>query len=284
MSTAGGDDPVRPAPARAGRPRAGAGGGVTGEVKSASRLMTIFEHLAKVGSASFPAIVRDLDLPNSSAHELLQTAWTRGFLEHDPVTRSYRLGIRLWQVGQAYSVDSSLVAAAQPLMDALVASTQETVQFARLDGLENVYLAIAESPHPMKLVSSVGARLSAHATGVGKVLLAGLDDERLRALLSGVELRRDTSATITDPETLIAECRQIRVRGFGEDREEYVTGCRCIAMPVHDDSGRVVAAMSVSVPTPRFDEAMSELIHRELRTTVATLETEIFGAPADVAL
>ena len=77
---------------------------------------------------------------------------------------------------------------AQPLMDELTAVTTETVQLARLEGLDNVYLAISESPHPMKLVSSVGERLPAHATGLGKVLLAGLDDDELDRRLSGVTL------------------------------------------------------------------------------------------------
>ena len=144
----------------------------SGAVKSADRVLTLLEYLAEVKHAPFAAIVRDLGLPNSSCHQLLQTVTARGFIEFDEATRTFRLGSRLWEVAQSYTMAEDLAAIAQPLMDDLRDHTTETVQLARLDGLENVYLAISESPHPMKLVSAVGSRLSAHATGLGKVLLA----------------------------------------------------------------------------------------------------------------
>ena len=122
----------------------------------------------------------------------------RGFIELDPSTRLFRLGFRLWEVAQSYAMTDDLVSLAQPLMDQLTTTTTETVQLARLEGLDNVYLAISESPHPMKLVSSVGKRLPAHATGLGKALLAGLDDDELARRLSGVTLARFTERTITD--------------------------------------------------------------------------------------
>lgn len=234
--------------------------------------MSLFEHLAGVGSATFASIVREMGLPNSSAYQLLQTACARGFVDYDETTRQYRLGIRIWQVAQAYNLDSNLIASARPLMDDLVDRIRETVQLARLDGLENVYLAISESPHPMKLVSAVGMRLAAHGTGLGKVLLSGLGDDELRRRLEGVPLQRFTDNTITDPEDLVSMCHRIREQGYGEDLEEYVVGCRCIAMPIRDVAGGTIAALSVSVPTPRYDERVATRIHRELGRTVRELE------------
>ena len=144
-------------------------------VKSADRVLALLEYLAREGQAPFGAIVRDLGLPLSSAHQLLQTILGRGFIELDESTRLFKLGFRLWEVAQSYAMTDDLVSLAQPLMDELTSITTETVQLARLEGIDNVYLAISESPHPMKLVSSVGKRLPAHATGLGKVLLAALD-------------------------------------------------------------------------------------------------------------
>jgi DNA-binding IclR family transcriptional regulator len=229
-------------------------------VKSADRVLAILEYLAKEGQASFAAIVRDLGLPLSSAHQLLQTILSRGFIELDPSTRLFRLGFRLWEVAQSYAMTDDVVSLAQPLMDELTAVTTETVQLARLEGLDNVYLAISESPHPMKLVSSVGKRLPAHATGLGKVLLAGLDDDELDRRLSGVTLARFT------------ELKRVRSRGFGYDNEEYVIGCRCVAAPVRDAADRVIAAMSVSVPTPRFNQEVAQHIRTALKETVKHLE------------
>ena len=253
-------------------------------VKSADRLMSVFEHLAAVGPATFASIVREMGLPNSSAYQLLQTACARGFVDFDASTKRYRLGIRLWQVAQTYDLDAELISKAQPLMDRLVDRVTETVQLARLDGLENIYLAIAESPHPMKLVSAVGTRLAAHGTGLGKVLLAGLGDNELRRRLAGRQLQRFTERTVTDPDELVALCARVREQGYGEDAEEYVVGCRCIAMPICGPGGATVAAMSVSVPTPRFDDQVAARIHRELAGTVRELERALHepgAGPAD---
>jgi DNA-binding IclR family transcriptional regulator len=247
----------------------------SGAVKSADRVLTLLEYLADVKHAPFAAIVRDLGLPNSSGHQLLQTVSARGFIEFDEASRTFRLGSRLWEVAQSYTMAADLAAIAQPLMDDLRDQTTETVQLARLDGLENVYLAISESPHPMKLVSAVGSRLSAHATGVGKVLLAGLDPAELERRLDAAELTRYTDRTITTRKALRAALAEIHNRGWGEDNEEFVVGCRCIAMPVHDADQNTVAAMSVSVPTPRFNEAVARRIRTALNATVREVETKL---------
>jgi IclR family KDG regulon transcriptional repressor len=248
-----------------------------GAVKSADRVLSLLEYLAEVKAASFGSIVRDLALPNSSAHQLLQTVLSRGFIELDDRTRMFRLGFRLWEVAQSYAMAGNLADLAQPLMDELTAETKETVQLARLDGLENVYLAISESPHPMKLVSAVGMRLSSHATGLGKVLLSGLDDDELQRRLDGATLEQYTDRTITDPARLLAEVRRVRARGFGEDNEEYVIGCRCLAMPVRNSKGEVIAALSVSVPTPRYNQEVARSTREALRRTIGRLEQRIGG-------
>lgn len=254
------------------------GGGAPGAVKSADRVLTILEYLAATRGATFAEVARDLELPNSSAHQLLHTVTQRGFIEFDQTTRQFRLGSRLWEVAQAYSAVQDLATIAQPLMHELTDVTTETVQLARLDGLENVYLAISESPHPMKLVSAVGKRLPAHTTGLGKVLLAYLPEHELSKRIDDVTLTRYTDNTITDKSALHAELARIRDRGYGEDREEFVVGCRCIAMPVHNGAGDVIAAMSVSIPTPRFNQKVAKSVRAALADTIARLDGKLSGA------
>jgi len=253
-------------------------------VKSADRVLTVLDLLAARGPSTFSEIVAALGLPNSSAHNLLHTMVRRDYLEFDPDTRTYGLGLRLWQVAQAYGGNRDLVTIARPLMQQVVDVTGETVQLARLDGVENVYLAIAESPHPMKLVSAVGERLYAHATGLGKALLSSLTDDEVRALLRGVPLPAFTPYTITDTETMITALHEIRARGYATDDEEYVIGCRCVAMAVRDESGGVVAAMSVSIPTPRHTPAIAERARVTLRDAVDELQRRLgHVAPEDAA-
>ncbi len=189
--------------------------GVASSVKSADRLMTLLEYLADVGEATFQSITTDLSLPNSSAHQLLLNVTRRGFAEYNATSRMYRLGIRVWELGQAYNRAGDLATLAQPLMDDLVGVVDETVQLARLDGMEEVHIAISETSHPVKLYSAVGLRLPAHVTGLGKALLSGLTDAEIRDLYRDAELERFTDKTITDVERLILSIHKIRSRGQG---------------------------------------------------------------------
>ena len=244
-------------------------------VKSADRVLLIFDLIATDGPLTFREVAGALGLPASSAHSLLKTLVRREYLLLDPDDRRYQLGRRLWEVAQAYVTSDSLPRLAQPIMDRVVAETGETVQMARLDGVENVYLAISESPQPMKLVSAVGKRLYAHATALGKVLLAGLSEDEARRRLAPLQLPRFTPHTIVEQEALFAALGEVRQRGYAVDNEEYVIGCRCIAMPVRDAEGRVIAAMSVSIPTPRYGEEMAARTHVALAGAVEELSVRL---------
>src|SRR5207247_10005443 len=113
--------------------------------------------------------------PKASGHALLRTIESRGYLTLDADAKTYRLGTRIWELAQAHHGIEDLRTVMKPLMDELVERTGETVQLARLEGAEAVYLELSESPHPMKLTSRAGARLPAHASAIGKSLLASLD-------------------------------------------------------------------------------------------------------------
>ena len=253
-------------------------------VKSADRVLLIFELIGSRGPLTFSEIAAALALPASSTHNLLKTLERRRYLRLDPDERRYHLGLRLWEVAQAYVTTDSLPRLAQPFMDRVVARTGETVQLARLDGVENVYLATSESPQPMKLVSDVGKRLYAHATGLGKVLLAGLGEDEARRRLAAIDLPRFTANTIVDLDALLAELADVRRRGYARDNEEYVVGCRCIAMPIRDAAGHVVAAMSVSIPTPRYTHDLAARTHDALRTAVDELSGRLgYLGVSDVA-
>jgi IclR family KDG regulon transcriptional repressor len=248
-------------------------------VKSADRVLVVLELLAGRDAMRLIDVADELGMPRSSTSNLLRTMARRRFVEYDELQRGYVIGSRLREIARASEREDDLVALAQPLMDRLVDQTGETVQLAQLEGVENVYLAISESPHAMKLVSEVGKRLFAHATGVGKTLLAQLDETEAERRLRAVELPRFTPATIVDADELLERLREIRERGFGTDEEEYVLGCRCIAMPVRGPRGDAIAAMSVSIPTPRYDDAVGERVLEALRATVEELSLRLGAVP-----
>jgi DNA-binding IclR family transcriptional regulator len=250
--------------------REGAGNGQS-VVKSADRALAILE-LLSTGPRRMTDIAEQLALPLSSVHGLLATLVHRGFAEFDAVSRTYGLGLKAWTVGQGYQGHRDIAGVALPLMEQLAQDTGETVQLAKLDGLDNVYIAIAESPQPMKLVSAVGMRLPAYATGIGKALLAGLPEKELARRLRSVSLRRFTEHTIGEVSGLVAELAGVRRDGYATDDQEYVIGCRCVAVAVRDGAGDVVAAMSVSAPTPRCGPHWTVETHARLAETVAALE------------
>lgn len=220
-------------------------------MKSAGRALAVLDLVGEQRTVRFTDLVDKLELPRSSAHGLLQTLTSAGWLEYDPSSREYSLGLRAWQLGQRYVGHRELSAAAKPVMDGLAEELGETIQLARLDGVENVYIAISEAPQPMRLASSVGMRLHAHGTGIGKVLLSQLEPAEARRRLESVALPRFTAHTETDVDRLCAVLDEIRENGYGLDDEEYLPGCRCVAVPLPYPGTDLVAAMSVTAPAFR---------------------------------
>ena len=235
-------------------------------VKSANRVLDIVELLTRhPRGLGFVEMLTALQIPKSSLHALLRTMTERGHLTFDPHRREYRLGARFWEAGQAFLIGADLQAVAAPFMEEASRLLDETVQLAVLDGLENVYVAKVEGSQRLRLVSEVGGRLPAHATGLGKILLSSLDDVDLKRLLDGVELERLTDKTITDHDLLLQEVSKIRIQGYGFDNGECTPGVFCVAVPVLDHLGKITAAMSSSIPdvrlTPeRIDEILSVLL------------------------
>jgi DNA-binding IclR family transcriptional regulator len=249
--------------------------GGDGAVKSADRALAIIEFVADRGTVRFQDILSDLSLARSSAHALLRTLVSTGWLQHNPQTRTYALGLRAWQIGQKYNGNRGLAEIARPHMDVLSKTVGETVQLARLDGIENVYLAISESPHPFRLASSVGMRLHSHATALGKSLLSQLDPEEVRDRLSAVVLPRFTDRTITDPAALLDEIERSRRQGYSTDEGEYLAGTRCVAVPLLNDRAQLIAALSVTAPSVRTGDDWPEPVLAELRTTATAIRSEL---------
>jgi DNA-binding IclR family transcriptional regulator len=221
------------------------------------RGLTILWTLAEAGSGMrLTDLAERLDLPKSSVHLLLGTLTRTGWVERDPTTRTFALGLRAWEVGRAYLRGNDLAERAQPYMDQVRDQLNETVRLAVLRGTECVYIAKSDGGQALVLDSQVGARLPAHATGIGKVLLADLPPDELRRRYHNEDFPAFTPRTIVslpDLETALAVVRQ---RGWAEDHEEYVIGVRCVAIPVRDHTTAVVAGLSVSVPAIRFDRQL----------------------------
>lgn len=225
-------------------------------VKSSQRTLQLLELLtAREEPMTFTAIADSLGFPRSSLHGLLTTLTDFGWLRFDPQSRSYALGIRAMEAGNAYMRSQDLPTRARPIMTRVRNELDETVQLSVLDGRFNVYVAKVDGGQALRLASEVGRRLPAHATGLGKVLLANLPEGELDDRLGMASLERFTDKTICTRAALRSELARIRAVGYGTDQEEYSRGVCCVAAPVRDHTGHVTAAMSVSAPKIRFERA-----------------------------
>jgi DNA-binding IclR family transcriptional regulator len=238
------------------------------DVKSALRTIEVLDLLAShADGLTLLEIAGALGCPKSSAHVLLATLARKHVVTASPTARGsvFKLGHRIFEIGQAYARNADLIRDSRDIVRRLVDTCLETMHVAALDGGQVVYLAKEEGRQSMRMVSAVGRRFPAYGTGVGKVLLAGLDDSAVGELFPTAEQMPSlTPNTIDDPARLIAALAETRRRGYAVETEESSVGLSCIAAPVYDSSA-LVAAMSMSVPTARFpDERREELLDQLL--------------------
>ncbi len=193
-----------------------------------------------------------LGLPKSGAHLLLRTLAAEGLLQRTASGR-YRLGWSLFELSQTKLETTDFLLVARRVMEQLVAGWGETTHLAVLVDGQVLYVEKLQGDRALEIVlSRVGKRLPAHCSGVGKVLLAHRPWEEVVAIVERQGLPALTPNTITTIERLRAELEAVRHQGFAYDQEEVMVGLCCAAAPIRDETGEVVAAMSLSVPAYRF--------------------------------
>jgi DNA-binding IclR family transcriptional regulator len=218
-------------------------------VRNAARLLKVFR--SREADLGVSELARRLGLGKSTVHRMLTTLAAEGLIEQNPRTGGYRLGIVMFELGEAVRVHMDLHAAVGQVLGELRAQTGESSQVGVLDGHEVVYVDRLESAHSLRLFTETGRRVPVHCTSSGKVLLAYLPEARRQAVLRAAPLTALTPHTITDRERLAAELARVRHRGWAEAVNEREIGVASIAAPVRDITGEVVAAISIGVPLAR---------------------------------
>jgi DNA-binding IclR family transcriptional regulator len=247
-------------------------------VKSADRTLEVLELLAASPTRrGLGELARELDIPKSSLHGLLRTMVARGWVEADATGTRFGLGLRALQVGAAYLDTDDVVGLLRGILDELAAQFGETVHLGRLDGASVVYLAKRESIHPLRLFSAIGRRLPAHATALGKALLAERSDDEADRLLSW-PLARLTPRTLTDAAAFHGDLAEIRRRGYAVDHQENSDGIVCFgaALPLRVPA---VDALSISMPASRITDDTERRIAQALRRAAdqACAARSLFG-------
>lgn len=244
-------------------------------IQSVDRAITILNRLAERGGrASLAELARDMDLNRSTVHGLLATMRYHRLVSQDNEGR-YVLGLKLFELGSAAIARLDLRTVAGPILQRLVDQFHETVHLVVGDGLDVVYIDKRESPQSMRIVSQIGRRLPAYCTGVGKAMLAFKPEAKLAALLDRAELQPHTANTITDRGALHAQLQEIRRTGYALDDGELIEGLRCVAAPIRDHTGQVVAALSISGPSVRLKPEKIERLIPAVKQAAADISDQL---------
>jgi DNA-binding IclR family transcriptional regulator len=215
-----------------------------------------------------------LDLHKSTVSRLLTTLQQEGFVEQNPETGKYRLGLELVTLAGIVLDSIDLRQVALPYVSALAQETQETVNIVVLSGNECMNIGGAASPKPIQYIGRIGRRTPAHCTSAGKVLLAYLAAEERQQILPE-ELPRFTDKTIVDRQALETALAQIREQGYAITHEEHQEGLSAAAAPIYDHTGRVIAALTVSGPTYRIGPGEIEALVPSLQETAQNISTQL---------
>ena len=239
-----------------GRPPGGRGHSGEGKNQSLRRALTLLERLAESPRGlSLTDLSYELGMPAATVHRLLSTFEELQFIEQDAEHGLWFVGLKAFTVGNAYLNRRDLVSIARQHMHALVEQCGETVNLGVVDDGEVVFISQVESEEVMRMIVKLGSRSPIHASGVGKAMLAHLPRQRVARILERRGLQRFTDKTIDNANQLRDELDQVRHRGYALDGEEHAVGLRCVAAPLFDENGQVVAAISLSGPKARMVDA-----------------------------
>jgi len=231
---------------------------------------------------SLAHLSRRLGMHKSSVLRMLGTLQAAGFVEKDPGSGRYRLGLKILELAGRVTGRHGLRELAAPAMEELARRTGEIVHLAVLDGAQIVYLEKKGQGQVLTVATRIGGRNPAYASAMGKTLLAGLPAAELRRLLGRGPLPALTEHTISEVPALLEELERIRRQGFAVDDEETFLGIRCVAAPILGDEGKPLAAISVTVPKSRMDARRRQELRELVVAAAQSISRRCGGGAAEL--
>lgn len=235
-------------------------------VKSVSRALHIIDIVSsKKDGLGVTEIAKQMDINKSSVYRILSTLVRYGYIEQDEETERYKLGYKFLEMSSKLLESIDLRAEAKPYLRELEKATNEVIHLVVYDQGEVIYIEKLEGTETLRMHSKVGKRAPMHCTAVGKAILAHLPLRVVLDILERKGMPQHTDHTITDKEVFLNELAVVRQKGYALDLEENEYGIRCIAVPIFDHSGNVIAAVSVSGPTIRMTDERIEQLQAHMR-------------------
>ena len=226
------------------------------------------------GEISVGALSEKMGLDKAKVHRNLRALVEQRFVEQNPETKSYRLGLALVELAGVRLRQMHVYKIAPVYMTQLWDKTNETVQLSILRDGFLIFLHVIESTHGLRFSSRVGDRIKPYYSAAGKLLLAYQADAELESF--DIEtIERMTPRTIVDPEKLKRELRQIREQGFAIDNEGWITGLSAVAAPIRNATDEVVAAIATGGPTSRVSKDRLQEMRELLEATATNISTHL---------
>ena len=232
-----------------------------GKNQSLTRALTLLERLSESPAGiHLTDLSQQLGMPPATVHRLLSTFEELNYVEHEPLSGLWFVGLKAFTVGNAFLERRDFVATSRPYMQDLVERCGETVNLGVIDDDDVVFISQVESKEMMRMIVSLGSRSPIHASGVGKAILASNNEHYVSQVLQRKGLPRFTDHTIDKPADFHEALALIRKQGYALDDEEHAVGLRCVAAAIFDENAVALAAISLSGPKARIlDSRLAEL-------------------------
>lgn len=230
------------------RPRIAVGDEVSSPV---GRVFAVVELAASAGALTVTQIVDALGIPRPTAHRIVSTLETMGYLQKLPGRSGYGPAPRLVDLAADIMTATVIYAPLQQVLSDLARRTGETCSLAMLSGGEVEYIASAYGNSPLTLQFQAGQRTPIHCTSSGRIFLASLPQERLERFLATGPWPAITPHTITEPKALREELHLVRRQGYATNDSEFIVGVVGAAVPIRSEDDRILAAVTISAPKIR---------------------------------
>jgi IclR family transcriptional regulator, KDG regulon repressor len=224
---------------------------------SVSSVLKVFGILQALGEAQEMGVTelsQRVLMSKSTVYRFLQTMKALGYVKQEGENDKYSLTMKLFELGSRALQHVDLVRIADVQMRELSTLTRETLHLGAFEEDSIIYIHKIDSLYNLRMYSRIGRRNPLYSTAIGKVLLAWLDEVEVRRILAAVEFRKFTAHTLESVDQLIPVLAQVRERGYALDSQEMEEGLLCVAVPVFDRFGTVIAGLSISLPLMRYDE------------------------------
>ncbi len=235
-----------------GRPKAFSKKPEQTRIRSLERALAVLTLAAEGDGLTLSEIAGALEQSPATIYRILTTFAAHGFLQMQGAGQHWHIGPAAFRTGNAFLRRTGLIERARPVMRQLMAETGETANIGVENADQVLFLSQVETHEAIRAFFPPGTLSPMHASGIGKALLAHKDEREIERHLGHTELTRFTPSTICEPTALRAELARIRDQGHAFDNEEKSPGMRCVAAPVFNAFGEVVAGLSVSGPTARL--------------------------------